>query len=354
MFNNFTASDSDEVLDNSYTNLPSLNMNSMSIQSNHQTSPISPDEMVIRSRGRRQFPSSFSPDRVTFTSPVFSRNFPSPMRSSSPPKPPKPGKKTRSSSRLAASTERVRKQLDYSFDDHKDFSILKLLPVIKKKNPRHIPSQPQASEIEFLSSHKVKKQKMTNTTGITPFPLQLAKGLSKSQLVDLLTSLTVANPALATSLAELLPKPDLSGLITNLCYLNQNIYKAIPVTHLSDRTDSLAYNRVTTHLAAFKKSLVEDLHMLLEAGQWASVLEYVILAWALGYCHGNSSVGQPNTHYLKDQLLRAHGLLRDQIRVIKLKDFLSESDRNKLIRCMTGFSVREVKLCKEKVLEGKK
>ena len=71
----------------------------------------------------------------------------------------------------------------------------------------------------------------------------------------------------------------MSGLITNLTYLNQNIYKAIPVTRLSDRRDSLAYSRVATHLAAFKKSVVEDLKMLLEAGQWASVLEYVILAW---------------------------------------------------------------------------
>ena len=350
MFSNFTASDSDEVLDNSYTNLPSLNMNSMSIQSNHQTSPISPDEMVIRSRGRRQFPSSFSPDRVTFTSPVFSRNFPSPMRSSSPHKPPKPGKKTRSSSRLAASTERVRKQLDYSFDDHKDFSILKLLPVIKKENPRHIPSQPHVSEIEVLSSHKVKKQKMTNTTGITPSPLQLAKGLSKSQLVDLLTSLTVANPALATSLAELLPKPDLSGLITNLCYLNQNIYKAIPVTRLSDRTDSLAYNRVTTHLAAFKKSLVEDLHMLLEAGQWASVLEYVILAWDIVAV---TPVWDNITHNTSRISCFKH-MASSVIRVLKLKDFfISESDRNKLIKCMAAFSVREVKLCKEKLLEVK-
>jgi hypothetical protein len=34
----------------------------MSSQSTQLTSPISPDEMVIRSRGRRRFPSSFSPE----------------------------------------------------------------------------------------------------------------------------------------------------------------------------------------------------------------------------------------------------------------------------------------------------
>ena len=123
MSNNFTASDSEEVSDNFYTNLPSLNMNSMSSQSTQLTSPISPDEMVIRSRGRRQFPSSFSPDRMTVTSPVFTRHFPSPTICSSPPK---PGNKTRMSSRLSASAERIRRQLDFPPDDNQDFSILKL------------------------------------------------------------------------------------------------------------------------------------------------------------------------------------------------------------------------------------
>jgi len=342
MSNNFTPSDSEEVLDNFYTNLPSLNMNSMSIQSTQLTSPISPDEMVIRSRGRRRFPSSFSPDRAT-----ISRHFPSPTRCTSPPKPPKPGKKVRSSSRLSASTERVRKQLEYFSDDQKDFSILKLLPVMEKGNSGHAPSQPHASEIEFLASHKAKKQKTSNTTTPCPSPLQLAKGLSKSQLVDLLTSLTVANPALSTTLAEMLPKPDLSGLIANLRYLNQNIYKAIPVTRLSDRTDLLAFNRVTTHLAAFKKSLVEDLNMLQEAGQWASVLEYVILAWDI-------VMGTPVWDNITHNTSRMSCFKHLASSVLKIKDFLiSENDRLKLIKCMAGFSVREVTLCKEKLLEGK-
>jgi hypothetical protein len=242
MSNNYTPSEPEEASDNFYTNLPSLNINS--IQSSHQTSPISPDEIVIRSRGRRKLPCSFSPDTLTTTSPknsvTFTRHFPSPNRSSSPPKIAKPGRKTCSVSRLSASTERVRRHLDFAPDDHQDFSILKLLPVIQKGDTGH--AQRHASETEFLASHKVKKQKINpisgNQTSTNPSPLQLAKGLSKSQLVDLLASLTAANPHLSDTLAGLLPKPDLSGLISNLTYLNQNIYKAIPVTRLSDRTDS--------------------------------------------------------------------------------------------------------------------
>ena len=54
--------------------------------------------------------------------------------------------------------------------------------------------------------------------------------------------LVTSNPTLSSFLENSLPKPDLSGLASNLVYLSQNIYKAIPVTRLSDRSDSLAYN----------------------------------------------------------------------------------------------------------------
>merc|ERR1719234_199993 len=104
-------------------------------------------------------------------------------------------------------------------------------------------------------------------------------GLSKNQLVDLLTSLTATDPNIASDLQKLLPKPDLSELITHLTYLSENIYKAIPVRAHSSMDH--AFYRVSVHLSAFKKSLLEDLAMLLEAGQWASVLEYVIMAWEI-------------------------------------------------------------------------
>jgi len=257
------------------------------------------------------------------------------------------------SSRLSASTERIRRQLYFPPEDNiQDFSILKLLPVIKKGDPQHVPCQPHASELEFLASHQTKKQKTSCAkTNTTPSPLQLAKGLTKSQLVELLTSLTEATPSLSTSLAKLLPKPDLSGLITNLTYLNQNIYKAIPVTRLSDRRDSLAYNRVATHLVAFKKRVVEDLTMLLEAGQWASVLEYVILAWDIVRV---TPLWDNPVHNTSRSSCFKH-LASSVVRVLKLKDFLiAEDSRVKLVTCMTGFSVREVELCRKKLLEGGK
>jgi hypothetical protein len=214
MSNPYTPSESEDIPDSFYTNLPSLNINSIQ-SSSQQTSPLSPDEMVIRSRGRRQFPSSFSPDRLLTTNPSPTNL--SPTRSSSPPKIAKLGRMTRSVSRVSASTERVRRMLDFPPEVNQDFSILKLLPVIKKGDTAHAPCH--ASEMDFLQSHTFKKQKInpsSDTKQTTPSTLQLAKGLSKFQLVDLLSSLTAGNPHLSSSLAKLLPKPDLSGLISSL------------------------------------------------------------------------------------------------------------------------------------------
>jgi len=359
MSNQYTTSEAEDYPDSYYTNLPSLHINSL--QSSQQTSPLSPDEMVIRTRGRRQFPSSFSPERLpitTSTSPktsvVYSRHFPSPTRFKSPPKIAKPGPKTRTASRLSTSTERVRRQLDFPPDDQ-DFSILKLLPVIKKGISG--PDQGHVSETEFLSSHSVKKLKISSstndptTTSTTPSPLQLAKGLSKSQLVDLLCSLTSESPHLSARLSELLPKPDLSGLISHLTYLNQNIYKALPVTRLSDRTDSLAFNRVATHLAALKRSLIEDLNMLLEAGQWDSVLDFVLAAWDIV----QTSPIWNNPVHNTTRVSCFKYLASSVIRVMKQKDIvLGEERRMKLVKLMTGSQLREVQLCKEQLLGKRK
>jgi len=354
---NFTHSDA-EGSEDFFSNLPSLNINS--IPSSQVVSPISPEEMLIRSRGRRQFPPTFSPERNSSTTPNYTRHSPSPNRSSSPSRPPRPGKKTRSSSRLSATTETLRRHLQYEEENQdQEFSILKLLPVIKKGHGEEGTVQPHPSELEFLASHKVKKQKMVvpsnsegsgseNARNQPPPPLQLVKALSKAQLVDLLTSLTATNPTLSSQMEKLLPKPDLTGLISNLVYLNQNIYKAIPVTRLSDRTDSMAYNRVCTHLSAFKKSLVEDLTMLMESEQGHSVLEYVIKSWEIVVA---TPVWDNPVHNTIRNSCFKH-LAISVLRVIKQQDFYPDKDtKNRLLELMIQSSIREVLLCREKLVE---
>ena len=59
-------------------------------------------------------------------------------------------------------------------------------------------------------------------------------------------------------------------------YLKKNIYKALPSTRLESKTDSMAYNRVSVHLVAFKKGLVEGLRTLLDSHHWISAIDYVV------------------------------------------------------------------------------
>jgi len=349
MSNRYTPSEEEE--ESFYTNLPSLNLNSL--QSSQQTSPLSPDEMVIRSRGRRQLPKSFSPDRLPTTTTtssktgvMFSCHFSSNPRNKSPPKIVKPGLQTLNDCMLSTSPERIRRRLDLSPDDHQDFSILNLLPVIKKGMPQL--GQGFLSGTDVLPSQSNKKLKISPRSSTTPSPLQLAKGLSKSQLVDLLVSLTADSSHLTARLSKLLPKPDLSGLVSNLTYLHQNIYKALPVTRLSGGTDSLAYKRVSTHLAAFKKSLVEDVNVLLEAGQWDSVLDFVITVWEIVKA---TPVWDNSVHNTTRISCFKH-LASSVIRVMKQKDIaVGEERKMKLVMLMTGSSVREIQLCKEKLLQ---
>jgi len=355
MSNPHTLHDQEDTSDAGYySNLPSLNLNSL--RTSHTSPvPISPDEQVIRSRGRRHRPCSFSPDRPPPPPVVIhSRHFPSPTRTKSPPKLGKPGPKVRSASRLSVSTELVRRQLEFPPEDNQDFSILKLLPVMKKKGVRdqdHV----HASEAEFLEKHTVKKLKTSSsiTTNViaTPSPLQLAKALSKPQLLDLLCSLTIGSEHLTATLSELLPKPDLHSMVSNLTKLSQNIYKALPVNRLLGRTDSLAYKQVAIHLVNLKKCLVSDLDMLVDAGQWDSVMEFVTLVWEIV----SATPLWDNPVHNTTRVTCFKHMASSVIKVLRHKDFkMEEGMKTILVELMIGSPIREVQLCKEKLLEGRK
>lgn len=51
---------------------------------------------------------------------------------------------------------------------------------------------------------------------------------------------------------EMLPKPDLHPLEEQLNYLKKNIFKSLPTSRLTSKTDSPAYSRAATHVLAFK------------------------------------------------------------------------------------------------------
>ena len=52
-----------------------------------------------------------------------------------------------------------------------------------------------------------------------------------------------------------LPEPDLQPLIDELIYLKKNVFKSLPNSRLSSKTDSAAFNKASVHLSAFKVKL---------------------------------------------------------------------------------------------------
>ena len=68
----------------------------------------------------------------------------------------------------------------------------------------------------------------------------------------------------------------------NLNYLKRNIFKALPSSRLTDcENDSLSYNKVSVHLLSFKKTLSEAVKTLLDSQHWLSLLDFVIMAWSV-------------------------------------------------------------------------
>lgn len=57
-------------------------------------------------------------------------------------------------------------------------------------------------------------------------------------------------------LESTLPEPDLQPQLDELMYLKKNIFKSLPNSRLSSKTDSAAFNKASVHLSAFKVLLV--------------------------------------------------------------------------------------------------
>jgi hypothetical protein len=155
-----------------------------------------------------------------------------------------------------------------------------------------IPLTPE--KIDFSDLSTPQKLKMTSPITYTPptkrsrvekvaefnGPLDVAlKGLSPTQLINMIKTITYKHPEIEQEIRKDMPVPDLAPLEARLNYLKSNIFKSLPTSRLTSKTDSPAYSRVVTHLAAFKKSVIEQGKMLVESQHWESVIQYVFLAW---------------------------------------------------------------------------
>lgn len=136
---------------------------------------------------------------------------------------------------------------------------------IRNQSPTKAPSTP-------------KKMKLCLNDNTSPLDLVL-KGMSHEQLVDIIKNVVQKHPNLEQEVRDELSLPDLKPFEEKLVYLKRNIFRSLPSSRLTSKTDSPAFARAATHLIAFKKQLVEQGRVLVESQHWKSVLEYSALSW---------------------------------------------------------------------------
>jgi len=287
----------------------------------------SPDEMVIQARGRRQIPLTFSPDinhtplRQQIQRAKLSALAQSPTRTQT------------SRLMLPASQTRCspRKRLTLSDSPPSSGSIA------------HISNLYSPSPDKLKRSPLAKKLRMDPSGSAAVKPEVAIKGLSHSQLTDLIGSLLIFRPELRDEVASLLPTPDLTHHEETLNYLKRNIYKALPSSRLETKTDSLAYNRVSVHLLAFKKCVSEGMKTMLESQQWLSAIDYTVMAW--GYVKATPVWANPPHNNVRKtcfktlatgcmRALKEGNLKADQCLNIKRKLEKLKSESDEILICI--------------------
>jgi Cut8. len=190
---------------------------SINLPSSYVSPSPSPDEMIIQQRGRRRLPVTWSPDVEQTKQNGASARDRTPVKAS-------PMK----CSIVLRSTPRKRLLLN----DPKE-----LFPTPEKNRK---------------ASPNAKKSRLEKTT-IYSGPLQASlKGLSQDQLIDVIQQIAERHPEQLNEIQESLPAPDLRPLEDQLNYLKKNIFKSLPNSRLTSKTDSPAYSRAATHVLAFK------------------------------------------------------------------------------------------------------
>ncbi len=265
----------------------------------------SPDEMVIRQRGRREVPLTFSPDVLTpqrmqrQRHQAFAKNGGAGGGGG--------GGMTRL---LLPTRSSPRKRLTLG-DDSNSFAISSTSTPTKSDSSfsPDLSSSSSSSVLHTPSPDKTKRQSPISKKLRVELcrdvvsPLVAIKGLSHAQLLELMGKLIEEQPSLEDKIGELMPQPDLSPMEEKLAYLKRNVFKTLPNTRLGSRTDSLAYNRASTHLLALKKAVVDQGKQLMAAQQWASVVDHTVMAW--GHVKATPIWDNPPHNNVRKQCLKA-------------------------------------------------
>ncbi|XP_023228701.1 tethering factor for nuclear proteasome sts1-like [Centruroides sculpturatus] len=215
----------------------------------------SPEEEVIRQRGRRK------------AAQIAAAN----MQALTPPKTPKSPRNTRTPSKLNSGTPvkalptrtSPRKRLNLGHD------VL---------STEELYSQSRSKRLANIGSPN-KRARLQHSPKPVVSPEIAINALNQTQLVQLVHELIERQPDIIQVINDILPAVDIQPLEAKLSYLQKNILKSIPRNVWSADKDVYCYRRVCTHLDLFKKECIEQCSHLINGHQWKAVMDYVLMAW---------------------------------------------------------------------------
>lgn len=220
----------------------------------HFSSPspsTSPDEEVVRKRGRRIIPPG---NQFALTPPrTPTKRQQSPKDSSN-----SEHTQTPSKSQLMMSPVRSspRKRL--------------LLPADISEAVNASPSKKLVSPVKRLRLQSREAEAETEVA---------LTALTRPQLIALLKDTMAHSAAAKQIIQELLPKPDLAHSMQKLEKLLHQIYRAFPQKHWGNSRDAFCFRRVQIPIETFKHKCLQRGQQLCQAEQWSSLLEYAQQAW---------------------------------------------------------------------------
>ncbi|XP_016970039.2 uncharacterized protein LOC108037884 [Drosophila rhopaloa] len=231
-------------------------------------SPLpSPDELVIRQRGRRRFTTTFSPDKVNGGGGSGGASGGSSMRS---PFQRTPTKNLQLTSGMILRSS-PRKRLTMGSTPPEPTPMETYSPIKMATTKQLWPGTPIVKKLK-MDDRPVGQ---TNTDATLPSLLQ---GLSQDQLIELIMN-NLKTVSDEDEIRRQLPTPDISSLEQELHHAKRLIFKSLPTSRLCKKTDAAAYSKASMHLNEFKRVLQSQAKRLHDSTHWDALVDYVTVAW---------------------------------------------------------------------------
>lgn len=220
--------------------------------------------MIIRQRGRRRS-INWSPDKIPSSTAAMLSILRTP---------------TKSTPMTLRSSPRKRLHLDGVAS-----SSVMLSPQSTGQSPRKYLRTPQTTTTPQSYTPQTKRLRFTESpiaqaNQKTPLA-KILKGLSQTQLINVIQELVNNEPGVETQIRTNLPMPDIKPMEEQLTQLKKNIFKSLPTSRLVKNTDSVGHSRAATHLATLKKTVVEQSQQLNESENWDALIDYCLMAWPI-------------------------------------------------------------------------